>query len=250
MSINKKIVQMPVLLAIIFGAISLCSLSYIAIQKYNIVRSDNGLSHETQSSDLDKLREEIELLKMSKDNPSLKQKDIQPQSSKIAKTSSGETAGQSNKNNLQVISDTDANKLITNTEFSISRLTQTIFKKLGYYSYGGYEVVMVVSALNEDIYIPKTTTDSTSGITGFVYSIGGDSFRGKQKSQVECSIYESNYCWIKKGKTSEVSVTVWLTLEESGNYSVKFNEMNFRRGANGQIETFSINKETQKIYIN
>lgn len=249
-NINKGFVQLSVLLSIIFGAIALCSLSYIVIQKYNDDRFNDVSKQTSKDSDLEKLKEEVELLKKEKIDSSSKQSIVQTTLAKSTESKSNDSVKPSSKTDAAIMPVKETDNSTTNSEFSVPRVTQTIFKKPGYYSYGGYEITLVVNAVNEDIYIPKTTSDSTSGVTGFIYSIGGDSFRGKQTSKVDCSIYEANYCWIQKGKTSEVTATIWLTPDVSGNYSVKFDVMNFKRGGvSGKIESFNIDKETQKIYI-
>ncbi len=252
MKINTKngFIQIPILLSIIFGVIALGSTSYIVVQKYQSGGDEKLTEPKTKDDELSKLKEEIELLKTNQSLTDQKQVSItKPVEVKKAVITPIVTA----KEEVIVEPVKVVEPIVVgvpNSEFTIERVTQSIFKKTGYYSYGGYEVSLVIVANDSDIYIPKTTSDSTSGVTGFIYSILGDDFRGRQSSQVECANYEANYCWIKKGKTMTITTTVWLTPNESGNYSVKFDTMNFRRGANGKLESFNIDKETQKIYIN
>ncbi len=90
-------------------------------------------------------------------------------------------------------------------------------------------------------------------LAGFSYSIIGDSFRGNQNSQVDCStsttINKVEYCSIGVGKSSDITATVWLTPNESGTYGLLFENINYLRGDNYIKEVFNINKETQKIYV-
>lgn len=133
--------------------------------------------------------------------------------------------------------------------FKVTRLTQTIFPETkDYYAYGGYEITVTVTASGGDVYIPMTTSDSTAGLTGFSYGIYGDAFRGKQNSRVSCSRKSDNLCKILDGQTSDVTVTVWLTPSQSGNYSIRFNNLKASI-ANGDYVTYSLNRETEAIYI-
>lgn len=248
-NINKGFVQISVLLSIIFGVIALCSVTYIAVQKYTESNNDTQKNDSvSQKVELDELRKEMEIIKSGMVKPVAKQVVVSNAPVKTSQTVPPSNVSSNNvpKEELVKVVDKATNN---NPEFSVSRVVQAIFRKPGYLTYGGYEITVVVSAINEDIYIPKTTSDSTSGVTGFEYIIGGDDFRGMQTSKVDCSIYEANYCWIQKGKTREVTATVWLTPNESGNYSIKFDSMNFKKGENGKLESFSINKETQRIYL-
>lgn len=118
--------------------------------------------------------------------------------------------------------------------------------------YGGYRLRTMISAGNKDIYIPKTTSDSTRGYTGFSYSIIGSDFNGYQRSEVSCSIINNNNCKIKAGDTSEISVQIWLVpkFHESGNYAVRFNNIGYRYEPNGQaMYTLALDRESDKIYI-
>jgi len=135
--------------------------------------------------------------------------------------------------------------------FNIIHVGQTIYKKP--YVYGAYGITVEVTAGKEDIYIPKSTTDSTRILTGFVYSLIGDSFRGNQSSEVGCwtttTINREEYCKIKSGKSTTITTTIWLTPEQSGNYGVMFNNINYLKGTNHEEGSFEINKGTQKIYL-
>lgn len=134
--------------------------------------------------------------------------------------------------------------------FKVTRLTQKIFEEtLTTWAYGGFEISVEIFANGGDIFIPMTTNDSTTGITGFTYSIKGDPFRGKQNSQVSCILKTDTYCKIKDGNSGVITTTVWLTPNQSGNYGIGFDKIRAKIGMNGTLQTYDIGKETEHIYI-
>lgn len=142
-------------------------------------------------------------------------------------------------------------EIIAGPKFEVFGPRQIVFENP---SHGGFDILVRVTADTEKIYIPKTTTDSTkSMLAGFSYSIKGDSFRGIQNSEVDCStsrtINKIEYCSIGIGKSSDVTATVWLTPNESGTYGLLFENINYLRGDNYFKGVFDINRETQKIYV-
>jgi hypothetical protein len=135
--------------------------------------------------------------------------------------------------------------------FKIVHVGQTIYSKPDVY--GAYGLTIEVTAGNEDVFIPQSTTDSTRIFTGFMYSLVGDSFRGSQISEVECvtttTVNHEPYCKIKSGKSTLITTTVWLTPEQSGNYGVMFDAINYFIGVNFKEGSYNFNKSTQKIYL-
>ncbi len=134
--------------------------------------------------------------------------------------------------------------------FNVTRITQTIFEETPTeYGYGGFEISVEVFANGGDVFIPMTTNDSTNGITGFVYSIKGDEFRGEQDSEISCGRRIDGYCKINDGSSSIITTTVWLTPNQSGNYGVRFDKVRAKIGTNGTLQSYELGKETEHIYI-
>jgi hypothetical protein len=114
---------------------------------------------------------------------------------------------------------------------------------------GSYELTLEVTAGDEAVSIPKTTTDSVGGATGFSYSLVGQEFKGSQTSSIICSNYGGNKCLIPSGKTKSVRVTVLLNPSESGNYGVSFDKVNYWLGQNTDLQSWKIGKETNAVYV-
>lgn len=112
---------------------------------------------------------------------------------------------------------------------------------------GEYTLTLEVTAGSKSISIPLSTTDSTQGQTGFVYSLGGQEFRGLQTSTVKCGSSLTKSCKIGIGQTKMIKVTVRLNPTESGNYGISFEKLNYI--LSGETQTYRINKETEVIYI-
>lgn len=135
--------------------------------------------------------------------------------------------------------------------FDVTRLTQTIFEETpSSWAYGGFEITLNITANIDDVFVPMTTSDSTKGVTGFIYSIQGDSFQGQQDSRVSCSRKTSdNYCRIAKGDSINITTTVWLTPSQSGNYGILFDKFKAKIGLNGVLKTYNLSQETEHIYV-
>lgn len=140
-------------------------------------------------------------------------------------------------------------------KFEVLAVRQTIFKDKDYgYSYGGYEITIKVTAGRDNVYVPKSTTDSTNNetkyLTGFAYTIQGDEFQGLQDSKVLCGLATKNFCKTEAGQSREIVTTVWLIPDETGNYGIKFDNLTFVRGSiDGTPETHELNKIAQKLYL-
>ncbi len=215
-------------------------------------------SADNSSEEIEKLKKQIEDLQNKQtdipvknietkkvtstvDNSELIKKQVQEQLEAKLKA-------QKEKEALVVVDQEEEN--VDGPDFEVIAVRQTIFENP---SYGGFEIEIMVTANEEKIYIPKTTTDSTKAITGFTYSIKGDAFRGNQNSEVNCStsttIKSIEYCSIGIGKSSDITTTVWLTPNESGNYGLLFEDINYLYGENHLSGAFNINEVTQKIYV-
>lgn len=143
-----------------------------------------------------------------------------------------------------------AQQQMSDFEFEVTRVTQSIFEETSTtYAYSGYEITVKLTANKDDIYIPMTTTDSTNGLTGFIYSVVGDHFRGDQESKVSCSKRNDNLCKIAKGESNEITTTVWLFPELSGTYGVMFDKMKVGVGSGGEFKTYNIGETTESIHI-
>ncbi len=118
-----------------------------------------------------------------------------------------------------------------------------------YEGYGSYGFDLVVTAGDSDVFIPRTTSDSTSGFTGFVYTIQGQEFRGSQSSDVSCSIKYEGFCKVRANTTSLIEVTVWLTPAIAGNYGISFNRVNYLVEGDTERRAIDIDKGTELLYI-
>jgi len=140
---------------------------------------------------------------------------------------------------------------IDEPDFLISAVKQTSFPDGFGGIYGGYEVVMLVTAPeNSDVLIPQTTTNTVGAARiGFSYSVIGENFRGVENSQVICPVRRDGNCRVKAGKSSEITTTIWLypDADSNGNYSVMFDEMYYF--FNGEWYTYDIARTTAKINL-
>lgn len=125
------------------------------------------------------------------------------------------------------------------TQISITRTDTTTL--------GVYTLTLEVKAGDNDVSIPKTTTDSTQGFTGVVYSLAGQDFRGSQSSTFACPTSGNNNCRIPAGQTKLVKVTVKLDPAESGNYGVSFDKLNYGKESNAQ--SWRINSKSEIVYV-
>ena len=114
---------------------------------------------------------------------------------------------------------------------------------------GSYELALEVTAGDEAVSIPKTTTDSVGGTTGFSYSLVGQEFKGSQTSSIICSNYGGNKCQIPSGKTKTIRVTVLLNPNESGNYGVSFDRINYWLGRDTELQSRKIGKEANAVFV-
>jgi hypothetical protein len=115
---------------------------------------------------------------------------------------------------------------------------------------GEYTLTLEVTAGKKVVSIPKTTTDSTKGVTGIMYSPEGQDFRGIQRSIFDCKSSQG-HCKIEPGKKSTIKVTVLLGPKESGNYGVSFGTLHYRLGGiAGPLLKWKINTESEVIYVN
>lgn len=115
-------------------------------------------------------------------------------------------------------------------------------------TYGSYTLALEVTAGDKTVLIPMTTTDSTQGLTGVVYSLEGQEFRGSQSSSWACPTSGKN-CKISAGQTRLVKVTVQLNPNEVGNYGVSFDKLNYLLGKHTETKSWRINGDSEVIYI-
>lgn len=117
--------------------------------------------------------------------------------------------------------------------------------------YGAYGLDIKITAVDQEIMIPMTTTDSIgSGVIGLSYNTEGNpAFKGRQESKLKCAIMTNGFCKVKPGDDLTVELTVWLMpdSETSGNYALNFDEMKYF--IDGEEKTFSIDRSTSKINI-
>lgn len=103
---------------------------------------------------------------------------------------------------------------------------------------------------NKDIYIPKTTTDSSGTNKGFAYSVGGSEFVGRRSSEVKCGITTDGYCKIKAGSVEkELTVNVWIYPEKPGEYVLNFTKLGYKLYPDGIMKYADINKTGEPLYI-
>ncbi len=185
------------------------------------------------------------------DNSEIIKKQVQAQLEAAIKAKAEQDALVASQNLQNTETQTVVEENNSDVIFNIIHVGQTIYKEP--YVYGSYGITIEVEAGKEDIFIPKSTTDSTIIYTGFGYSLIGDSFRGDQSSEIGCgtttTINDEEYCKINRGKSSTITTTVWLTPEQSGNYGIMFENINYLRGINHEEGSFDVNKGTQKIYL-
>jgi hypothetical protein len=130
-------------------------------------------------------------------------------------------------------------------EINYSQVDETIFSK----GYGGYRLIVSITSKSKDIYIPKTTTDSTEGYTGFSYAVEGSVFKGVRDSRVDCTITSKGQCKVEAGTTEKIEVMVWLLPEEEGDFAVRFKELGYRYGEKESLNKLSVNKVSETIYL-
>lgn len=134
--------------------------------------------------------------------------------------------------------------------FVARKIGATIYKGSGIYSgYGSYGFELVVTAGDKDVYIPRSTSDSTSGLTGLSYSATGQEFRGTRNSEVSCSPVSNGYCHVKAGSTSTLKFTVWLMPDLAGGYGVSFSQLSYLLAGETDPRTFKIGQKTEAIYV-
>jgi hypothetical protein len=184
------------------------------------------------------------------DNSEIIKKQVQAQLDAALKAKAEQDALIANQNSQKPEEQAVVESSSSDVTFKVAAIRQTIFENP---NYGGFEISVDVTAGSDDVFVPKTTSDSTKSITGFSYSLFGDSFRGSQNSEVSCGtstdINKVEYCKIKSGQTTTITTTVWLSAEQAGNYGVMFESINYLKGVNHESGSFDVNKGTQKIYI-
>ncbi len=142
---------------------------------------------------------------------------------------------------------------LSNPKIEIIKLGQIVYDKP--YYYGSFYLDIRVTAGEEDIFIPLTTSDSVmANHIGFPYEVIGDYFSGDQKSGIKnCGIQKTitrkEYCFVQSNKSIDLFVVVWLTPNLSGNYAVRFNDITYLQGDNHKEKLFNLSKETKKVYI-
>jgi len=134
---------------------------------------------------------------------------------------------------------------------SVLSVGQTAFPDSFGGVYGSYGMTLRVQPETADIYIPMTTNDSLgTGEIGFAYKVTGQSFRGRQDSEVtECTNFQNNLCKFKVGQDKNIKVTVWLFPDEdsSGNFGINFQGITYFEG--GERKEFTLNQETALINL-
>jgi len=133
----------------------------------------------------------------------------------------------------------------------VVRVAQTAYPD-GYGGvYGSYGMTIRVTAQGGDVLIPMTTSDSIGiGLQGFSYSLVGGAFRGRQDSDIDCSVMSNNFCKVKEGQTKDIKVTVWLipmAETDDGNYAIEFSRVLYL--INGTEHTLDVNKRSQNINV-
>lgn len=131
------------------------------------------------------------------------------------------------------IKETETVSVDTNSERAV--VTQQFIPSKDGKGYGFYKTRLKITAGNQDLYIPKTTTDSAiNDIIGISYStIGGDSvdFKGIRLSTVACSttkdIPAGNVCYVRAGTSLDIDVNIYLRPDESGTYSIKLENIRY-----------------------
>lgn len=188
------------------------------------------------------------------DNSEIIKKQVQAQLEVAIKAKAEQDALAASQNSQKLATQTVTEENNSDAIFKVVSVGQTIYQKP--YVYGSYGITIGITTGKDDIYIPKSTSDSTRIYTGFIYSLIGDSFRGNQSSEVGgdgCgttkTINKEEYCKIKSGESTTIKTTVWLTPEQSGNYGVMFDTITYLKGANYEQGSFDVNKGTQKIYL-
>ena len=257
-NLKKGFIQTPVLIGVIFASLIIVGAGYLSYKSFHSSKTDQ-INNESKDDEINKLRNDLEAIKAQQLSQSSKQpaegstqqskKITPPKVSNEIQTSPSPEIQSSVQVTEPVKTEMKEEEKVSGPKFEITQVTQTIFKGRDFYTYGGYQVNIKVSAGSNEIYIPMTTTDSTQGLTGFIYSIKGDDFSGEQKSQVSCNLMHGKYCKIAANSSQDISVVIWLTPNSSGNYSVRFDSMSFLEGTSEDVKSFSIERETQKIYL-